>query len=153
MDTSSALDFQLAHRFFSTDCFNRVWEFIEKPRRTPDEDEQMLLLTLASLWHWTQREDCTDRNLSIGYWQTARVYALLGQSGNAMRYAELCLQISKEQPAFYQGYAHEAVARAAMVAGDMPRMANHLDQARKFAAAVADDEERAMLEKDLQTLA
>ena len=153
MKTSPAFDFQLAHRFFSTDCFNRAWELIEKPRRTPGEDEQMLLLALASLWHWTEREDCTDRNLSIGYWQTARVYALLGQSENAFRYAEMCLQASEEQPPFYQGYAHEALARAAMIAGDATGAANHLSQAREFAAAVADDQERAMLETDLETLA
>ena len=27
------------HRYFSADCFNKTWELIEKPQRTPDENE------------------------------------------------------------------------------------------------------------------
>ena len=32
--------------------------------RTSEEEDKMLQLSLASLWHWTQREDCTPTNLS-----------------------------------------------------------------------------------------
>ena len=39
----------------------------------------MILYALASLWHWTQRPDCSTTNLSIGYWQAASVYALAGE--------------------------------------------------------------------------
>ena len=56
----------------------------------------MLRLSLATTWHWTQRPDCTSTNLSIGYWQTARIYALLGQAENARRYAQMCF---RSQPA------------------------------------------------------
>jgi hypothetical protein len=52
---------------------------IEKRDRTPEEDEQMIRLNQASLWHRTQREDCISTNLSIGYWQAARIYTLLGR--------------------------------------------------------------------------
>ncbi|WP_395741367.1 hypothetical protein [Prosthecobacter sp.] len=67
------------HRAFSADCFNRTWQLLEKPDRTAEDDEQMLLLAMASLWHWTQREDCTLRHRSIGYWQVSRVYAVRGK--------------------------------------------------------------------------
>ena len=67
-----------AHNF-SAHCFNIEWELIDKPERTPAENEQMILYALASLWHWTQRPDCSTTNLSIGYWQAARVYALAGE--------------------------------------------------------------------------
>ena len=62
-------DLQVAHRYFSATCFNQAWELIDKPERTAEEDEAMVQLSLASTWHWTQREDCTPANLSIGYWQ------------------------------------------------------------------------------------
>ena len=42
-----------AHKFFSADCVNHAWGFIDKTDRTPEEDEQMLLLAMTSLWHWT----------------------------------------------------------------------------------------------------
>ena len=74
-----------AHQFFSAHCFNSAWELIDKPERTPEENEQIIQRTMASLWHWTQREDCTDQNLSIGYWQAARVYALAGEPDNARK--------------------------------------------------------------------
>ena len=44
-----------AHRHFSASCFNLAWELIEKPDRTAEDDEQMVRLAQASLWHWTQR--------------------------------------------------------------------------------------------------
>ena len=46
-------DTEQAHRYFSTHCFNMAWQLIEKPDRTPEDDEQMIRLAQASLWHWT----------------------------------------------------------------------------------------------------
>jgi hypothetical protein len=73
MSSSPALDEASAHRFFSAACFNRTWEWLDKPKRTADDGEAMIACCLASLWHWRQRPDCTQRNMSIGYWQIARV--------------------------------------------------------------------------------
>jgi hypothetical protein len=146
------LDKQLAHRLFSSECFNRAWELIDKPQRTSEEGRRMLLLTLASLFHWTQREDCVPRNLSIGYWQAARVFALLGQADNAREFAGLCLEQSAHEGPFVLGYAYEALARAEHTAGDVAAVAGHLQRARELAAQVFDPEERGMLEADLQTL-
>ena len=78
---------QTAHRRFAADCFNRAWDLIEKAERTREEDQEMVRLTLASHWHWTQVKDHTPQNISIAYWQTARIFALLEDAGNAMQYA------------------------------------------------------------------
>jgi hypothetical protein len=78
MADDADFDADQAHRHFSASCFNLAWELIDKPDRTAEDDEQMVRLAQASLWHWTQRSDCTDKNLSIGYWQVSRVCALLG---------------------------------------------------------------------------
>src|SRR5271154_4132919 len=107
-----------AHRFFSASCFNRAWDLIRKADRTHSENEQMLLLSQSSLWHWTQRRDCTPRNLSIGYWQLSRVQALLGHAEDARASALECLRQSEGKAPFYVGYAHEALARSAAVMGD-----------------------------------
>src|SRR5262245_27775596 len=112
MAQDPGFDTAKAHRYFSANCFNKAWEFIEKPDRTPDEDEQMIRLSQASMWHWTQREDCKRQNLSIGYWQLSRVYAIAGRPDDARRYGQLCLEHSREEPPFYLGYAYEALARA-----------------------------------------
>lgn len=141
-----------AHKYFSAECFNRAWDLIEKPDRTPDEDEAMIRLNQASLYHWSQREDCTGRNLSIGYWQTARIYALLGQADNARRYGELCLRYSQDEGAFLLGYAYEALARAESVAGESEKAAKYLQNARRCLPQIADSEDREQLEEDLKTV-
>jgi hypothetical protein len=151
-EASPKFDAELAHRHFSADCFNRTWTLIEKPDRTPAETEAMVLCALASLWHWTQRKDCTDRNLSIGHWQVSRAYALAGQGENALRHGQRSLALAEGSQPFYIGYAHEAVARAALVLNDRTLLTNHLSAARRCAASVAEAEERQPLEQDLRSL-
>ena len=114
----------------------------------------MLLLSMASLWHWTQRPDCTPGNLSIGYWQVARVYALLGQADAARQYAQLCLKSSQGEGTlpFHLGYAYEALARAEMVAGNSARMKEYLELARQVSEKMADPEAKKQLLDDLATI-
>ena len=147
-------DIVAAHKFFSAECFNRAWDYIDKPVRTQREADMMLSLSLASLWHWTQREDCTPTNLSIGYWQVSRAYALLQQAESARRYGELCLEASRAEGGlpFFQGYAYEALARAERVAGDQDRMENYLIQAHQVAASLTDPEEKKQMLHDLATI-
>lgn len=145
-------DLAAAHRFFSADCFNRTWDLLDLERRTPEQDEQLLLLAHASLWHWTQREDLTSRTHSIGLWMLSRVHAVLGRGEEAVRQAAACLSVSAEEPPFYLAYAHEAMARAAAVAGDVDAKSRHLESAWRLAAQIADTGEREMLEKDLGSL-
>ena len=147
-------DLSAAHKYFSADCFNKTWDYIDKPIRKTSEEDAMLRLSLASLWHWTQREDCTDTNLSVGYWQVARVFAHLRQADNARHYGELCLEVSQKegvQP-FYLGYAYEALARAEHMAGNLDKMEDFLVQAHQAATLVSDAEEKRMLQKDLATI-
>ncbi len=58
---SPQLDFELqaAHQYFSTYCFNQAWELLEKKERSSEEDQEILCLSIASHWHWTQRNDYT----------------------------------------------------------------------------------------------
>jgi hypothetical protein len=147
-------DIQSAHAYFAAECFNRAWDYIDKPRRKKGEDDQMLQLSLASLWHWTQRKDSTATNLSVGYWQVSRVYALLRQPDNARHYGVLSLQAAQEegvQP-FYLGYAYEALARAEMVAGNEDEMEKHLILAHQIAATLTNPEEKKQLLRDLSKI-
>lgn len=154
MSKKPDFDLESAHRYFSAQCFNQAWDLIEKDSRTPQEDEQMVQLALASLWHWSQRPDRTLENLSVGYWQAARVYALLSQADNARRYAHLSLAAANEGELapFYVGYAYEALARAEKAAGNQEKMDEYLGEARYTAGGVQDDGERKMLMDDLDKI-
>jgi len=140
------------HKKLSADCFNRVWELLDKKQRTPEDDERMITLAHASLAHWRLREDCTDRNLSIGCWQISRVYAVLRQGANAKHYGELCLSVSSKEPPFYLAYAHEALARAAMLNRQRDAYDLHLSEAKALTAKVADVEEKKLIQDDLESL-
>lgn len=142
-----------AHQYFSADFFGKTWELLEKQGRNQEDDERMISLAHASLAHWRMREDCTDRHLSIGYWQISRVHAVLGKAENARHYGGLCLAVSSNEPPFYLGYAHEALARAAKLAGDGKAFRCHLESAQILAEQVEDAEEKTMLVDDLNKLA
>ncbi|MFT7638789.1 MAG: tetratricopeptide (TPR) repeat protein [Pirellulaceae bacterium] len=145
-------DTQEVHRYYSAHCFNSVWDLLGKESRTPDDDQQMLQLAMASTWHWTQREDCSDKNLSVGYWQVSRVYTVIQQHENARQYAQMCLAKTPNDESFYLGYAHEAIARAEKLAGNVDAAAEHLEIAVNYAAKVDDENSREMLDKDLAEL-
>lgn len=109
--------------------------------------------THASLWHWTRREGGQDRNLAIGYWQLARIYAVTGRAHEAARYAQRCLDYSREEGPFYLGYAYEVLARAELLGGDRARASAYRDQALAQAELLVAGDERARLLADLATLA
>lgn len=154
MHDKPTLDIAAAHRHFSVECFNRAWDLIDKPERTPAENEEMVRLTITSTWHWLQRPDCAPQNLSVGYWQTSRAYSLVGRAGQARRYGQLSLEAIREAGdlPFYLGYAYEALARAESVAGHAEKVAGYLGLAREAAVRVPDEEARAALLADLESI-
>lgn len=152
MSDTHSFDAKDAHKYFSTENFNRAWDYIERSNRTPEEDMAMLHTAITSLWHWSQRDDATPENLSIGYWQVSRVYNLIKQPNNARAYGLLALEYAKDLGPFLKGYAYETLARAEMVSGNRVSMYYYLDKAREIAAQVEDLEDRQLLLKDLESI-
>lgn len=149
---SSGLDVDAAHRYFSVQCFNDAWKLLEKAARSPEDDRELVALSQVSLYHWKQRPDCTETNLSIGHWQVSRIHAMLGDADESLRQAEICLSHSATDGPFYVGYAYEALARAEQVAGRTAQAALHLQKAQQCAATVPDAEDREILLADLATI-
>jgi hypothetical protein len=149
-----------AHRHFAGACFNRAWDYLDLPRRDERQVEEMLHASHASFWHWLQVPECTPTNLSIGFWQLARVYAVAGRAGDARRWAQRCLDVGEASglEPFYRAYAHEAMARAVLIADTAGGAADagvadrHLDAARALLPEIDDAEDRDRLAKDLDSL-
>lgn len=154
MTNKPDFDVGAAHKYFAVSCFNGAWDLIDKPERTAAEDEEMLRLAMASVWHWTQQEDCTPTNVSVGYWQVSRVYAILKRAEDARRYGQLSLETSQAEGVgpFYRGYAFEALARAEAVAGNRIQMESYLSRAQQLADAIPDADAKKMLLDDLKTI-
>ena len=154
MSKVNDLNKEAAHKYFSASCYNRAWDLMDKTNRSPEEDEQMILLSHASHWHWTQREDYSPKNASIATWQLSRIYSILGEAENARRYGLKCLYASKEEGVgvFYLAYAYEALARAESVAGDSQAAVKYIDLAEEKLQTISDDDEKRMLQDDLATI-
>ncbi len=153
MEYQTTFNVKEAHDYFSTEYFNRTWDLIEKAdSRSVEENMTMLHTAITSLWHWTQREDATAENLSVGYWQVSRVYNLLKQPDNARTYGLLSLKYADELEPFYKAYAYETLARAEMQANSRVIMRVYLDKAYDLAKQIASEDDRQLLLKDLDLI-
>jgi hypothetical protein len=144
------------HRELAVGLFNQVWELLRVPNRSPFQDDQMVHAAHASRWHWGQvREGAGPQQLAVGEWQCSRVYSVLGRGEPAMHHARSSLAICEESGLgdWVLAAAYEALARAARVAGDRQRFGIWLDRARAATAAIADPEDRIVIEQDLASLA
>ena len=142
---------QAVHERFSVECFNLAWDLLDRSDRSPEQDEEMIRLSVASTWHWTKRSDCTAENRSVGLWQTSRIHSVLGHTEEARRYASLCVQESSKEGVgvFFLAYAYEATARAEALAGNASVATAALEQAQRLLERIEDAEARSMLEQDL----
>jgi hypothetical protein len=141
------------HIYFSTEAYNYTWEYMEQADgRSADEDLTMLHTAIASLWHWSHREDVNAANLAVGYWQVSRVFNLLKQPTNARTYGLLALSHAKELDAFFKAYAYETLARAEMLEGNRVAMMNYLEKAHAVTKLVKKEEDQQLLLRDLSTI-
>jgi hypothetical protein len=141
------------HRQLAVDLFNHVWTLLDKPLRTPEQDDEMLHAAHASRHHWLYAG--TTINLARGEWQCSRVYAMLGRAEPALHHALRCrdyVEAAEDAEDWDLPFAYEAIARAFVVAGDEPAAAENAQRARELAAAVSDDGDREQLLGELAEL-
>jgi len=150
-DIPDPLEVERWHRWMAAHFFNRAWELLEM-ERAAGQDRELLATTLASWLHWQQVG--APVNLAVAEWQVSRVYAVLGDADRAEVHGRAGLEIAEGAALgpFYLGYAFESLARAAAVAGDQEQRRRWLGMARAVVEQVADQDERALLLADLETI-
>lgn len=143
-----------SHKQIAAECFNKTWDLLDKSDRTLAEEEQMIHLCHTSFWHWTQVEDHTPQNLSIGYWQLSRVYSVVGNGEQALYFAEQCVKVSHEAelPPFFIAYAYEAQARAQLSLQQLIDAGESLDRAEEFIQLVKIEDSKKLVEADVVEL-
>jgi len=142
------------HRQLAADCFNAAWTLIEKPDRTPADDDEMVHCAHAAAYHW--HNVGTAANRARGEWQCSRVYAILGRAEPALDHARRCLEIVEASPAEMEEFdlpaAYEALARAHWVAGDLDESRSYAELGREATAKIADEDDRKIMEADFATI-
>jgi DNA-binding transcriptional MerR regulator len=141
-------------RKLAADLYNHTWTLLEKPDRTPSEDDEMIHSAHASRYHWGEVQDGEPVNLARGEWQCSRVYAVLGRAEPALWHARRCLAINEASGAadWDIAAAYEAMARAHLAAGDGAEVAAWKAKATAALEAIVDKDDRDLIEGDLATL-
>lgn len=149
IEDPGAEDLAAWHRVFAPRAFNETWTLLDTDGLTREEEEEMLAAAFAQRYHWYAVG--TERNRAIADWQVSRVAAVLGYEDLARRFGERSLEIAVEfsLDPFVEGFAHEAIARAAAIVDDIETFTEHLELARAALTAVEDDEDREILQADL----
>jgi DNA-binding transcriptional MerR regulator len=139
-------------RKLAASLFNATWDLMEKEERTPAENDRMIHSAHASRYHWEQVG--TAANLARGEWQCSRVYAVLRRSEPCLHHAQRVLDICQQNGIgdWDLGFAYEALARGSAVAGDGEAARMWTERALAAADDIAEEEERALLLADLETI-
>ena len=140
------------HRKQAASLFNQVWRLLEKTRRTPAEDDEMIHAAHASRYHWGIVGK--PAQVAIGEWQVSHVYAVLRRSEPATYHARHCLAVCREHHLrdFPLAFAYEALARAAAVAGKSSDRDGFIRRARAAANGIENEEDRKLVLSDLATI-
>jgi len=141
-------------RKLAVDLFNHVWTLLERPDRTPEQDDDLIHAAHASRYHWGKAG--TTVNLGRGEWQISRVYSVLGHAEPALYHAERCLAYCESSTGELEDwdlpFAYEALARAHAVAGNPTESERFAALARELGERIEDEEDRELLDRDLATL-
>ena len=142
----------LEERRVASELFNYVWSLLELEVLTEEQVDAMIHAAHASRWHWGRVG--SPQQWAIGEWQCSRVYASLERAEPALHHARRCLALSADDgiDPFVEASAHEAMARALAISGDLAGARVERDLAYRLAIDLEDDDDRAVIESDLATL-
>jgi hypothetical protein len=130
------------HRKSAIALFNAVWDLLDRPNRSPDEDDRMIHAAHASRYHWG--EIGTPLEFERGEWQISRVYSELGRGEPALHHAKKCLEICEANGIsdFDIAFAYEALARAYAVSGNGEKSREFVGLGQRAGEQIDDEENR-----------
>jgi hypothetical protein len=131
---------------------NRTWALAELPKRTPEEDEEMLQGAHTAMYFWKIVGNAGNRAHAAQL--VAHVYALLGLPNPAKHY------LQKSQPFFLEqecapwekAFAYAIAANVAAAAGEMAMHARHYREAEEIIASLPDEEDRKILNATMRVI-
>lgn len=152
MADAVTFDVEAAHRWFARQFNNGAWDLLEKPQRSPAEDDALLAAAYAAWQHWSAVG--TAVNAQRAHHLLATVHARLGVGVLALRHAEACMALSRQngeaQTPFDRASAMECLARARACSGDTEQAARLRKEAEQLGAAIPVAQERAVAEELLR---
>jgi hypothetical protein len=140
------------HRQVAVETFNRAWELLETPVRSPERDRELLELAFTSRYHWGVVGQ--DEQHMIGDWMIAHVASILGFGPLAERFASSALDTCRANGWSDWRLASmlEGMARACAAIGDAHGRDRYAAEARRVLATVEDQQDRELIAAQLASI-
>ncbi len=149
--TKAGAKLTLDHKQIAINLNQQAWTLLDKEDRSPEENDEMLHVAHASLWHWLQVG--TQVNRQRGLWLVGRVHVLLGNAEAAMRYARQTMDLTEthqeDMADFDHAYASELLARATLLAGEEGDAAALFRKAARLGQLIHGEQNRKIFFSDL----
>jgi hypothetical protein len=147
MKSPEAIDPESWPRFFGSTANNRAWTLAEMPSHEVDRDE-LLNAAHAAAWHWQQIG--TELHRMRACMLLAQAHARAGLGSSALAYPERMrafFLFAPDTPDWERSFSHVVHADAAAAAGARQQHAESYANAQAALLAIADDEDRAIVER------
>jgi hypothetical protein len=138
------------HQELAVNLFNQSWDILLKEGRDRKDEDTLVNVVHASLYHWRQIGE--PINILRGEWMIAHVYTLLGHKEEALYHAENVMTLKEElNPLDWDlAYCYEAMARVMALWGDQTGFEQYYEQALAAGKAIQDPASRQQFESDMQ---
>jgi hypothetical protein len=150
MDETKTYSINEAHKYFAQSTNGRVWELLQKPNRSPSEEDEMLHAAHACAYHW--QFVGTAVHQQRGEWLISHVHGVLGHGNEALRHAQRCFELTEANRNLMQdfdiAYAFEGMARAQAMLGDHRMAREFLVLAQQAGDAIANEEDKSIFMGD-----
>jgi hypothetical protein len=137
------------HQEQAVSLFNMSWDLLFKANRNRSDEDILINMVHASLYHWRQIGEAI--NILRGEWMICHVYTILKLKEAALYHAENVLRLMDEQkPVDWDlAYCYEAMARVQALLGNKDEFNKYYDLALDATAKVVDESSKSQLEADL----
>jgi len=137
------------HRDMGASTFNRSWEILFKEDRNRQDEDYLINLVHASLFHWRQGGEPV--NILRGEWMIAHVYTLLKHKEASLYHAENVLRIADEIKAadWDLAYSYEAMARVMALQGNKAEFEKYHSLALEAGEKIAEEGTRKQFDADM----
>ena len=151
-DRPSPEEISVWQKRLASQANNRAWDLSEKPRRSSDEDDEMLQAAHAAMYFWNIVGTLNNRAHAAQL--VAHVCALLKLPEAAKHY------LSQSQSFFLDGegapldkaFAHAIAANVAASAGDTKLHSEHYRKARELLNDLPDSRDRETLRATIDVI-
>ena len=155
MSHEGGVDLGAIHRWFGVHLNNEAWNVIDQWENEPDDQlrrrEEALYRAYASVYHWMQVGN--PINQGRGEHLVSRTAVLVGFPELAIRHASRYLELIDAHPDLAEdwdyAYAHEAMARALAMAGEVELARIERAEAEQLCSLIAEEGDRVVVAAEL----